>query len=78
MSETINTQDLKNTISKLENLEAEKAELMDTIKDAYDEAKHKGYDVKIIRHVLKLKKKGKDELSEEDELIALYRGALDL
>ena len=35
-----------------------------------------GYDVKIIKHVLKLRKKDKDDLAEEDSLIELYRGAL--
>jgi uncharacterized protein (UPF0335 family) len=35
-----------------------------------------GFDVKIIKHILKLKKKDKDDLAEEDSLIDLYRGAL--
>jgi uncharacterized protein (UPF0335 family) len=37
-----------------------------------------GFDVKIIKHILKLKKKDKDALSEEDALIDLYRGALEI
>ena len=37
-----------------------------------------GFDVKIIKHVLKLKKKDKDTLAEEDSLIELYRGALNI
>ena len=65
-----------NTISKLEKLEAEKRELADVTKDAYNEAKSKGYDVKIIKHILKLRKKDKDALAEEDNLIELYRGAV--
>ncbi len=35
-----------------------------------------GFDVKTIKHILKLKKKDKDALAEEDSLIDLYRGAL--
>jgi len=35
-----------------------------------------GFDVKIIKHVLKLRKKDKDALAEEDSMIELYRGAL--
>jgi uncharacterized protein (UPF0335 family) len=35
-----------------------------------------GFDVKIIKHVLKLRKKDKQKLEEEDNLIDLYRGAL--
>ncbi len=42
----------------------------------FNEAKSMGFDVKIIKHVLKLRKKDKDALAEEDSLIDLYRGAL--
>jgi uncharacterized protein (UPF0335 family) len=76
MPEVVDSQDLINTISKLEKLEEEKRELADVTKDAYNEAKSKGYDVKIIKHILKLRKKDKDTLAEEDSLIELYRGAV--
>jgi uncharacterized protein (UPF0335 family) len=76
MQEVVDSQDLINTISKLEKLEEEKRELADMTKDAYNEAKSKGYDVKIIKHILKLRKKDKDTLAEEDSLIELYRGAV--
>ena len=76
MQEVVDSQDLINTISKLEKLEEEKRELADVTKDAYNEAKSKGYDVKIIKHILKLRKKDKDALAEEDNLIELYRGAV--
>ena len=76
MQEVVDSQDLLNTISKLEKLEEEKRELADVTKDAYNEAKSKGYDVKIIKHILKLRKKDKDALAEEDSLIELYRGAV--
>jgi uncharacterized protein (UPF0335 family) len=76
MQEVVDSQDLINTISKLEKLEEEKHELADVTKDAYNEAKSKGYDVKIIKHILKLRKKDKDALAEEDSLIELYRGAV--
>ena len=76
MQEVVDSQDLINTISKLEKLEEEKRELADVTKDAYNEAKSKGYDVKIIKHILKLRKKDKDTLVEEDSLIELYRGAV--
>jgi uncharacterized protein (UPF0335 family) len=76
MQEVVDSQDLINTINKLERLEEEKRELADVTKDAYNEAKSKGYDVKIIKHILKLRKKDKDALAEEDSLIELYRGAV--
>ena len=76
MQEVVDSQELINTINKLEKLEEEKRELADVTKDAYNEAKSKGYDIKIIKHILKLKKKDKDALAEEDSLIELYRGAV--
>ena len=74
--EVIESKELIDIITKLEKLEEEKRELADVTKDAYNEAKSKGYDVKIIKHILKLRKKDKDALAEEDSLIELYRGAI--
>jgi uncharacterized protein (UPF0335 family) len=74
--EVIEAQDLINTINKIEKLEEEKIELNDLVKDAYSEAKSKGYDIKTIKHILKLKKMDKDKLAEEDSLIELYRNAV--
>jgi uncharacterized protein (UPF0335 family) len=76
MSEVIEAEKLKQIIHKLETLEQERLESSDLLKDAFNEAKSMGFDVKIIKHVLKLKKKDKDALAEEDNLIDLYRGAL--
>lgn len=76
MIEVINAQDLVNIITKIEKIEEEKQEASDLLKDTFNEAKSMGYDVKIIKHVLKLRKKDKDALAEEDGLVDLYRGAL--
>ena len=78
MSEVVESEKLKNIISKIENIEEERAESAELLKDAYNEAKYQGFDVKIIKHVLKLKKKDKDALAEEDNLIETYRAALNL
>ena len=78
MNETINTANLVQIVTKIENIEREKAEVSELLTDVYNEAKSMGYDVKIIKHVLKLRKKDKDALAEEDSLIELYRGALDI
>ncbi len=78
MNETINTANLVQIVTKIESIEREKAEVSELLTDVYNEAKSMGYDVKIIKHVLKLRKKDKDALAEEDSLIELYRGALDV
>ena len=76
MEEVIDINSLKQVIAKIEKIEEEKTEISDVLKDAYNEAKSLGYDTKIIKHVLKLKKKSRDDLATEDRLIELYRGAL--
>ena len=75
-NEVIEAEKLKQIISKIETIEEERAESADLLKDAFNEAKSMGFDVKIIKHVLKLRKKDKQKLEEEDNLIDLYRGAL--
>jgi len=76
INEVIEADKLKQIISKIETIEDERAESVELLKDAFNEAKSMGFDVKIIKHVLKLRKKDKQKLEEEDNLIDLYRGAL--
>jgi uncharacterized protein (UPF0335 family) len=76
MSEVIEAEKLKQIIHKIENIEQEKVEASDLLKDVFNEAKSMGFDVKVIKHVIKLRKKDKNALAEEDSLIELYRGAL--
>lgn len=78
MNELVETDKLKQIVSKIETIEQERLDNAELLKDAYNEAKALGFDVKIIKHVLKLKKKDKQVLAEEDSLIELYRGALDI
>jgi uncharacterized protein (UPF0335 family) len=76
MSEVIETGQLQQVINKIETIEQERLESGDLLKDAFNEAKVVGFDVKIIKHMLKIKKKDNNALAEEDSLIELYRGAL--
>ena len=78
MTEVIQADQLQQIVSKIETIEQERQESADLLKDTYNEAKSLGFDVKIIRHVIKLRKKDKDALAEEDSLIDLYRGALNI
>jgi uncharacterized protein (UPF0335 family) len=78
MSEVIEAEKLKQIINKIETIEEERTESAELLKDAFNEAKSMGFDVKIIKHVLKLRKKDKDALAEEDSLVDLYRGALNI
>lgn len=78
MTEAIDVNDLKNTVEKLERLESAKDKCIENLKEGYAEAKSKGYCMKILKQVIKLRKKHKDTISEEDALLELYRGALDI
>lgn len=67
---------LKSFIERVERLEEEKSALMEDIKEVYAEAKGVGFDSKIIREIVKLRKKDKEKRNEERELIDLYLSAI--
>jgi hypothetical protein len=55
MSEVIEAEKLKQIITKIETIEQEKIEASDLLKDVFNEAKSMGFDVKIIKHVRRLR-----------------------
>jgi len=65
-------------LSRIETLAEEKQGIADDIKDVFGEAKAVGYDVKIMREVLKLRKMNRDDLAERDALLETYRRAVGL
>ena len=68
---------LRSLVQRIERLEEEKKSLADDIKEVYAEAKGHGFDVKILRKVVSLRKKDRRERAEEEELLALYLAAID-
>jgi uncharacterized protein (UPF0335 family) len=67
---------LKSFIERIERLEEEKKGIADDIKDVYAEAKGTGFDVKIMRKVISLRKMASDDRREQEELIETYMAAL--
>lgn len=63
-------------VQRIERLEEEKKALADDIKEVYAEAKGHGFDVKILRQVIRLRKMDRADLEEQEELLGLYMGAL--
>lgn len=63
-------------IERIERLEEEKAALMEDIKAVYSEAKSTGYDVKIIRKIVALRKMEIEARREQQELLELYASAI--
>ena len=72
----ISAEQLRNLVDRIERLEQEKAGIADDIKDCYGEAKSLGYDVKILRKVISLRKRKPNERREEEELLEIYLQAL--
>jgi uncharacterized protein (UPF0335 family) len=69
---------LKSFVERIERLETEKTELAGDIREVYSEAKGNGFDTKIMRQVIRLRKMESADRREQDELIELYRRALDI
>jgi uncharacterized protein (UPF0335 family) len=68
---------LKSFVERIERLEAEKTELAGDIREVYAEAKGNGFDTKIMRQVIRLRRMDTADRREQDELLEIYRRALD-
>ena len=67
---------LKSFIERLETLDDEKRELQEQIKEVFAEARGEGFDVKVMRQVLRLRKLKPHDRSEQEELLDLYKSAI--
>ena len=67
---------LKSFVERIERLEADKAQVMGDLKEVYAEAKGEGFDTKILRKVVRLRKSDAAKRSEEEALIELYLSAI--
>lgn len=67
---------LKQLIERIERLEEEKSNIATDIREVYAEAKSHGYDTKIMRQVIKLRKMDHADLEEQESLLDLYKSAL--
>ena len=67
---------LKSFIERIERLEEEKAGLANDVKDVFAEAKATGFDVKIMRQIIRLRRMEKEDRKEQEELLDLYKQAL--
>jgi uncharacterized protein (UPF0335 family) len=67
---------LKSIVERIERLEEEKQALADDIKEVYAEAKANGFDTKVLRKVIAIRKKDRHEREEEEAILDLYLNAL--
>jgi len=76
MSDIIQADRLRLLIERIETLEEEKKGISEDVKDVYAEAKAVGYDTKIMRQVVRLRRIEKDARDEMDAILETYRDAL--
>ena len=67
---------LKSIVERIEKLEEEKKAIADDIKEVYGEAKALGYDTKVLRKVVTLRKQDRNERIEMEQVLDLYLAAL--
>jgi uncharacterized protein (UPF0335 family) len=67
---------LKSIIERVERLEQEKAEIAEQIKEVFAEAKGNGFDVKVLRKIVRIRKQDRAKRMEEEAILDLYLSAL--
>lgn len=68
--------ELKQFIEQYEHLESEKRDIADQQKEILAEAKGRGYDTRVIRKIIALRKRDKDDVAEEEAVLEVYKAAL--
>ncbi len=72
----VTSERLRSFIERVEKLEEEKLEVQEQIKEVLGEAKGEGFDVKIIRQLIRLRKMKPHDRAEQEELLETYKAAL--
>jgi len=67
---------LRSLVERIERLEEERKALAGDIKDIYAEAKAAGFDVKVLRQIIRLRRQDQAEVEEQESLLDLYKRAL--
>lgn len=68
--------ELRQFIERIEQLDAEKRDLAEQQKEVMAEAKGRGYDTKVMRKVIALRKRKSDDIAEEEAILDMYKSAL--
>jgi uncharacterized protein (UPF0335 family) len=72
----VTADELRQFIERFEQLEAEKKDVAEQQKELMAEAKGRGYDTKVLRKVVALRKRKPDEIAEEEAVLEMYKAAL--
>ncbi|WP_026607979.1 DUF2312 domain-containing protein [Methylocapsa acidiphila] len=71
-------QELQQFVERIERLEEEKKAISDDIRDVYAEMKGRGFDVKAVRQIIKIRKQDHSERKELEAILELYMSALNM
>lgn len=72
----VTADELRQFVERMERLDAEKRDLADQQKEVMAEAKGRGYDTKILRKVIALRKRDSNDIAEEEAVLDMYKEAL--
>lgn len=72
----VTADELRQFIERYEHLEAEKADITEQQKEVMAEAKGRGYDTKVMKKIISLRKRDKDDIAEEEAILEMYKAAL--
>lgn len=70
------SQELRQFVERFERLEAEKQDIAEAQKEVMAEAKGRGYDTKVLRKVIAIRKRDANDLAEEEAVLEMYKAAL--
>jgi uncharacterized protein (UPF0335 family) len=76
MAESVAQDQLRAFVERIERMEEEKKAIADDIKEIYAEAKGSGFDTKVLRQVIKIRKQDRAERMEQEAILELYMTAL--
>lgn len=72
----VTADELRQFIERVERLEQEKRDLAEQVKEVMAEAKGRGYDTKVMRKVIALRKRDQNDIAEEEAVLEMYKEAL--
>ena len=72
----VTADELRQFIERIERLDAERKDLAEQQKEVMAEAKGRGYDTKVMRKLITMRKRDKEDIAEEEALLEMYKEAL--
>lgn len=74
----VTADELRQFVEQIEQLEAEKKDIAERIREIYAESKARGYDQRALKAIVSLRKKDKDEVAEQEAILEVYKQALNM